>query len=61
MPNQKMNELQSNQQKILLGGGVKRIEKQHENINGIRIAFCSIDSPKITEFVNRINLALEDF
>ena len=41
--------------------GVIPIEKQKDNINGIRIAYCSIDSTKIPEFVNRINLALEDF
>lgn len=41
--------------------GVIPIEKHIDNINGIRIAYCSIDSTKIPEFVNRINLALDDF
>ncbi|MHA1471968.1 MAG: aminotransferase class I/II-fold pyridoxal phosphate-dependent enzyme [Promethearchaeota archaeon] len=41
--------------------GVIPIEKQHDNINGIRIAYCSIDIKKIPEFVNRIDQALKDF
>ncbi|TFG26666.1 MAG: aminotransferase class I/II-fold pyridoxal phosphate-dependent enzyme [Promethearchaeota archaeon] len=41
--------------------GVIPIEKPTENINGIRIAYCSIDLEKIPEFVKRINLALKDF
>ena len=41
--------------------GVIPIEKKQNNINGIRIAYCSIDSTKISEFVNRISLALADF
>ena len=41
--------------------GVIPIEKQHDNINGIRIAYCSIDIKKIPEFVSRIDKALEDF
>ena len=41
--------------------GVIPIEKLDDNINGVRIAYCSIDIAKITEFVNRINLALQDF
>ena len=41
--------------------GVIPIEKPNDNINGIRIAYCSIDVRKIPEFVKRINLALEDF
>ncbi len=41
--------------------GVIPIEKPSDGINGIRIAYCSIDSTKISEFVNRINLALADF
>jgi aspartate/methionine/tyrosine aminotransferase len=41
--------------------GVIPFEKQSDNINGIRIAYCSIDKAKIPEFVNRINLALNDF
>ncbi|MBA7479028.1 LL-diaminopimelate aminotransferase [subsurface metagenome] len=41
--------------------GVIPIEKPNDNINGIRIAYCSIDLTQITEFVNRINLALVDY
>ena len=41
--------------------GVIPIEKQHDNINGIRIAYCSIDVRKIPEFVSRIDQALRDF
>ena len=41
--------------------GVIPIEKQHDNINGIRIAYCSIDVRKIPEFVRRIDQALKDF
>jgi len=41
--------------------GVIPIEKQHDNINGIRIAYCSIDIKKIPEFVDRIDRALKDF
>ncbi len=41
--------------------GIIPIEKLDENINGIRIAYCSIDCSKIRELVNRINLALNDF
>ncbi|GAG98619.1 unnamed protein product, partial [marine sediment metagenome] len=41
--------------------GVIPIEKQHDNINGIRIAYCSIDIKKIPEFVSRIDQALRDF
>ncbi len=41
--------------------GVIPIEKRDDNINGIRIAYCSIDLEKIPEFINRINLALKDF
>jgi len=41
--------------------GVIPIEKQHDNINGIRIAYCSIDLRKIAEFVSRIDHALRDF
>ncbi|MHA2287914.1 MAG: aminotransferase class I/II-fold pyridoxal phosphate-dependent enzyme [Promethearchaeota archaeon] len=41
--------------------GVIPIEKKNNNINGIRIAYCSIDSAKIPEFANRIKQALEDF
>ena len=41
--------------------GVIPIEKPHDNINGIRIAYCSIDIRKIPEFVSRIDQALRDF
>ncbi len=41
--------------------GVIPIEKPYENINGIRIAYCSIDIGQIPELVNRINLGLKDF
>ncbi|MFX0011831.1 MAG: aminotransferase class I/II-fold pyridoxal phosphate-dependent enzyme, partial [Candidatus Hermodarchaeota archaeon] len=41
--------------------GVIPIEKPQDNINGIRIAYCSIDINKIEEFVDRIKLALKDF
>ncbi len=41
--------------------GVIPIEKPNDNINGIRIAYCSIDLTQITEFVNRISLALVDY
>jgi DNA-binding transcriptional MocR family regulator len=41
--------------------GVIPIEKPEININGIRIAYCSIDEQKIPEFINRIKEALSDF
>ena len=41
--------------------GVIPIEKPNDNINGIRIAYCSIDIRKIPEFVSRIEQALRDF
>ena len=41
--------------------GVIPFEKHNDRINGIRIAYCSIDLTKIPEFVSRINLALKDF
>jgi len=41
--------------------GVIPIEKLDKNINGIRIAYCSIDLEKIPELVNRIKSALDDF
>jgi aspartate/methionine/tyrosine aminotransferase len=41
--------------------GVIPIEKIDDNINGIRIAYCSIDLEKIPEFIKRIQLALQDF
>ena len=36
-------------------------EKLNNNINGIRIAYCSIDIKQIPELIIRINLALKDF
>lgn len=41
--------------------GVIPIEKPQNNINGIRIAYCSIDLEKIPEIVSRISSALNDF
>ncbi|MHA1931773.1 MAG: aminotransferase class I/II-fold pyridoxal phosphate-dependent enzyme [Promethearchaeota archaeon] len=41
--------------------GVIPIEKLDDHINGIRIAYCSIDLPKIPELIKRIKLALNDF
>ncbi|MFX1391182.1 MAG: aminotransferase class I/II-fold pyridoxal phosphate-dependent enzyme [Promethearchaeota archaeon] len=41
--------------------GIIPIEKLEENVNGIRIAYCSIDLSQIPELINRINLALNDF
>jgi len=41
--------------------GVIPIQKLEQNINGIRIAYCSIDISKIPEFIDRIKLALDDF
>jgi aspartate/methionine/tyrosine aminotransferase len=41
--------------------GVIPIEKLDNNINGIRIAYCSIDIEKIPEFIQRIKSALNDF
>ncbi|MHA1291527.1 MAG: aminotransferase class I/II-fold pyridoxal phosphate-dependent enzyme, partial [Promethearchaeota archaeon] len=41
--------------------GVIPIEKLEDNINGIRIAYCSIDLEKIPEFIKRIHHALQDF
>jgi len=41
--------------------GVIPIEKPQENVNGIRIAFCSIDLDNIREFVKRIDEALKRF
>ena len=41
--------------------GVIPIQNLKENINGIRIAYSSIDVDDIPEFINRINLALKDF
>jgi aspartate/methionine/tyrosine aminotransferase len=41
--------------------GVIPIEKPNEKVNGIRIAYCSIDLLKIPELVKRIEKALKDF
>lgn len=41
--------------------GVIPIEKEEEGVNGIRIAYCSIDIQNIPEIINRIQLALKDF
>jgi aspartate/methionine/tyrosine aminotransferase len=41
--------------------GIIPIEKPNENVNGIRIAYCSVDLGDIPELVKRINLALNDF
>jgi len=41
--------------------GVIPIEKLQDNINGIRIAYCSIDLKNIPEFIKRIKLALNDY
>ena len=41
--------------------GVIPIEKLEENINGIRIAYCSIDITKISDLINQIKAALNDF
>ena len=41
--------------------GVIPIEKPDENVNGIRIAYCSIDVVQIPEIVRRIKSALADF
>jgi aspartate/methionine/tyrosine aminotransferase len=41
--------------------GIIPFESMRENVNGIRIAFCSIDINQIPEIINRINLALDDF
>jgi aspartate/methionine/tyrosine aminotransferase len=41
--------------------GIIPIENLDENVNGIRIAYCSIDLGEIPELVKRINLALNDF
>ncbi|MFX1497515.1 MAG: aminotransferase class I/II-fold pyridoxal phosphate-dependent enzyme [Promethearchaeota archaeon] len=41
--------------------GIIPFENIRENVNGIRIAFCSIDITQIPEIINRINLALGDF
>ncbi len=41
--------------------GIIPMEKLDEQINGIRIAYCSIDLSKIPELIKRIKLALNDF
>jgi aspartate/methionine/tyrosine aminotransferase len=41
--------------------GIIPIEKLDDNVNGIRIAYCSIDLSEIPELIKRINLALNDF
>ncbi|MFW9951474.1 MAG: aminotransferase class I/II-fold pyridoxal phosphate-dependent enzyme [Candidatus Thorarchaeota archaeon] len=41
--------------------GVIPIEKPQEQVNGIRIAYCSIDLKNIPEFIKRIKLALKEF
>jgi aspartate/methionine/tyrosine aminotransferase len=41
--------------------GIIPIEKLDENVNGIRIAYCSIDLNEIPELIKRIELALNDF
>ncbi|MFX1238124.1 MAG: aminotransferase class I/II-fold pyridoxal phosphate-dependent enzyme, partial [Promethearchaeota archaeon] len=41
--------------------GVIPIEKLNNNINGIRIAYASVDINKIPDFIDRINQALKDF
>ncbi|UCD02478.1 MAG: aminotransferase class I/II-fold pyridoxal phosphate-dependent enzyme [Promethearchaeota archaeon] len=41
--------------------GVIPIERLDENVNGIRIAYCSIDLNKIPELIKRVNFALNDF
>ncbi len=41
--------------------GIIPVEKLAENVNGIRIAYCSIDLNEIPELIKRIKLALNDF
>ena len=41
--------------------GIIPVERLDENVNGIRIAYCSIDLNEIPELIKRINLALNDF
>jgi aspartate/methionine/tyrosine aminotransferase len=41
--------------------GIIPIEKPEENINGIRIAYCSINLDQIPEFIQRIKSAFLDF
>jgi aspartate/methionine/tyrosine aminotransferase len=41
--------------------GIIPVEKLNENVNGIRIAYCSIDLNEIPELIKRIKLALNEF
>ncbi|MFX1380021.1 MAG: aminotransferase class I/II-fold pyridoxal phosphate-dependent enzyme [Promethearchaeota archaeon] len=41
--------------------GIIPIERLDENVNGIRIAYSSVDQSRIPELIKRINLALNDF
>ena len=41
--------------------GIIPIEKLNDKINGIRIAYCSIDLSEIPELIKKFNLALNDF
>ena len=41
--------------------GVIPIEKPQEHVNGIRIAYCSIDLKNIPEFIKRFDHALKEF
>ncbi len=41
--------------------GIIPVEKPNENVNGIRIAYCSIDLSEIPELIKRIKFALNDF
>ncbi|MFX0144723.1 MAG: aminotransferase class I/II-fold pyridoxal phosphate-dependent enzyme [Candidatus Hodarchaeota archaeon] len=41
--------------------GIIPVEKLDDNVNGIRIAYCSIDLIEIPEVIKRIELALNDF
>jgi aspartate/methionine/tyrosine aminotransferase len=41
--------------------GVIPIQNEEEQINGIRIAYCSIDTTQIQEFIKRITEGLKDF
>ncbi|MDX1797650.1 MAG: aminotransferase class I/II-fold pyridoxal phosphate-dependent enzyme [Candidatus Lokiarchaeia archaeon] len=41
--------------------GIIPVEVLNENVNGIRIAYCSIDLNEIPELIKRIKLALNDF
>jgi aspartate/methionine/tyrosine aminotransferase len=41
--------------------GIIPIEKLDENVNGIRIAYCSVDINEIPKLIERINLALDEF